>query len=183
VLSNRMFTLVDAADYDRVSAAGPWLAHKLASRGAARYYAAKRPVVRGVRKPLVWLHRYIVKARSAQDIDHKNGNPLDNRRKNLRPSGNCGNSQNRGKHGGKRPYSSKYKGVSHPPGAKNWRAMITIRGKTHYKGSHATEVEAARAYDAAARKHFGRFACVNFPRKGERGALAATPLHPAIRAS
>lgn len=34
----------------------------------------------------------------------------------------------------------------------------------------ARSLAAARAYDAAARKHFGEFACVNFSRKGERGA-------------
>ena len=39
------------------------------------------------------------------------------------------------------------------------------------------ELEGALAYDAAAREAFGEFACVNFPRPGERPArsLPAAP--------
>jgi hypothetical protein len=35
---------------------------------------------------------------------------------------------------------------------------------------HTDEEAAARQYDDLARKHFGQFACVNFPREGEQSA-------------
>ena len=101
-------------------------------------------------------------------VDHANGNTLDNQRSNLRPatqSENVGNSRKR------LNTTSQYKGVSWNRRKSRWRAVIRAGGRTRHLGSFTSEADAALAYDAAARTAYGEFACVNFPRPGERGAL------------
>jgi hypothetical protein len=100
-------------------------------------------------------------------IDHINQNSLDNRRVNLRV---CTNSQNMGNRPRTKGNASGYKGVVWSKKDRVWIGQLTIdRWPTEvYRGN--SKIKAARAYDDAARKHFGEFACVNFPRRGERGA-------------
>lgn len=112
------------------------------------------------------LAREIMSCPADMEVDHKDGNPLDNRRANLRICARMRNAQNKRKY---RNGSSQYKGVTFAQG--RYQAKITANKNLHYLGSFIDEVEAARAYDAAARFHHGEFACVNFPREGERGAL------------
>ena len=49
-------------------------------------------------------------------------------------------------------------------------AVIVVNCKQLWIGYYSGETEATEAYDTAARKHFGEFACVNFPRIGEQAA-------------
>lgn len=98
--------------------------------------------------------------------DHRNGNGLDNRRANLRPATAFQNARNARKKYS--PSSSRFKGVRKRAG--RWSASIRLEGREVRLGSFSDEAEAARAYDRAARQHFGEFACVNFPAGGrERG--------------
>lgn len=91
-----------------------------------------------------------------EQIDHKNHITYDNRIDNLRIVNNSINSHNRKKTFG----SSFYKGV-HRFGNK-WRSTIKHNGKTHHVGYFLEERDAAKAYDAAARKFFGEYASTNF---------------------
>ena len=105
------------------------------------------------------MHRLILGCGPGEEVDHRNGNGLDNRRGNLRPATHALNQANvrrvRAKSG--------FKGVSRwvRPSPRPWRAHITVKGRMKFLGAFATPEEAARAYDAAARELFGEFACTN----------------------
>jgi hypothetical protein len=129
------------------------------------HWHAARTVKRDGEKRTVYMHRQIMGEPVGLLVDHKNLDGLDNRRDNLRVCTKKQNAQN-----GLRRIkwkSSQFKGVSvsrHRTYAvgRPWRATITVNGKQEYLGWYATEVEAAIAYDTAARTHFKEFACTNF---------------------
>ncbi len=101
-------------------------------------------------------------------VDHANGDTLDNRRANLRAATAQQNARNCAKKRG----ASVYKGVTKGQRPGTWKATIKIGGITKTFPQRTAEEDAARDYDDAAREHFGAFACVNFPRSGERSASA-----------
>lgn len=91
-------------------------------------------------------------------VDHRDGNGLNNCRSNLRPANSLQNGRN------KKPGShnrSGCRGVS--PDRGHWRASLSIGGTAVHVGTFDTAEEAARAYDASARLHYGEFARPNFP--------------------
>jgi hypothetical protein len=115
----------------------------------------------------VYMHRFLTGAMPGQEVDHVNGDGLDNRRANLRVCSRQANSWN----GKKRcRSSSRYKGVTRRPSGR-WHARINVDAKQIHLGSFACEDMAAEAYDGAARKLYGEFAAVNFPMPGETSAL------------
>lgn len=63
---------------------------------------------------------------------------------------------------GPQPGGSQFKGVSWHKGAGKWQASIRYLGKSRGLGVFTDEVEAAKAYDVAAREAFGEFAYLNF---------------------
>jgi hypothetical protein len=92
-------------------------------------------------------------------IDHINHNGLDNRKANLRLATPAQNSRNR------RPVgrgSSQYKGVSYRKTDGVFIADIRAGRKRIYLGCFKREIEAAKAYDTAAKKYHGEFASLNF---------------------
>lgn len=112
------------------------------------------------------LSRLIMRPEDGLVVDHINGNPLDNRRANLRVCTVQQNNWNRKRRPGGR---SRFKGVTR--GTSGWIAFIAPNGSQKHLGTFATEEDAARAYDAAAAEAYGQFACLNFPNDGERSAL------------
>lgn len=58
--------------------------------------------------------------------------------------------------------SSQYVGVSRAEDAKSWKAYIEVESRILYLGSFRREVDAAKAYDEAARRYFGLIARCNF---------------------
>ena len=105
------------------------------------------------------MHRAIMDADKGMVIGHRNGNTLDNRRANLyAETRSQAGSRQRLRTGGR----SRYKGVTWDAPNRHWRALIQVQKKRIHVGYFDDEVEAARAYDTAARQHFGPLAVTNF---------------------
>ncbi len=107
----------------------------------------------------VSMHRLILKAPPNFEVDHMNGNGLDNRRSNLRLVTRTQNAQNRSQtKGSKLP-----KGVFYIPKMKTrkFRATIWANKKIHPLGFYETLEEAKEAYNKAAKQHHGEFARLN----------------------
>jgi hypothetical protein len=100
----------------------------------------------------VKLHRLILNAPKNKDIDHKNGNGLDNRKKNLRLCTKVENGINRGK---QKNNTSGYKGVWQIHNGR-WRARIHFKKSIHL-GYFDTIKEAHQAYCKASKKYHGEF--------------------------
>ncbi len=104
----------------------------------------------------------IIGAPKYLQVDHINGNGLDNRKCNLRLATAAQNSRNRRRTGGR---SSRYKGVSFIKSKHRYVAEITFNGRRMSLGHFKSEIEAACAYDKAAKKYHKEFAALNFPSK------------------
>lgn len=118
-------------------------------------YAIRRPYIRG-RKIIIFMHREILKPAYGLEVDHIDGNGLNNARSNLRVASRAENGRNihrvRAKSG--------FKGVRFDKGA--WRADISSdKLGSKYLGRFSNKLDAARAYDKAARTLFGSNACTN----------------------
>ena len=74
------------------------------------------------------------------------------------------------------PPSSLYRGVSRNRERQTWRAFIKKNRKSTFIGSFSDEISAAKAYDAAAIKMFGKFARLNFPEPGSEYADKTTAI-------
>ena len=106
----------------------------------------------------MYLHQFLLKTSDGLQIDHKDQNPLNNRKNNLRKCTNAQNSRN-----SKIPKNNKsgYKGVSWHKASCKWRAQIGYNYKCIPLGLYHCKDEAAKAYNEAAIKYFGEFASLN----------------------
>jgi hypothetical protein len=109
----------------------------------------------------VFLHREIMNAPKGLLVDHENRGGLDNRRSNLRLATHSQNCCNRPK---KANTSSRFIGVCFIKARRRWLVTTKDHGKCIFIGYFDDETEAAKAYDAAAKKYHGEFACLNFPK-------------------
>lgn len=108
---------------------------------------------------VVWMYVFGM-IPEGHDIDHINRDRCDNRIANLRLASRSSNNANRlGADGA----TSKYLGVSWSKRYNKWVAQITKNYKNKLLGRFCCEIEAAKAYDAAAIENHGEYARVNFP--------------------
>jgi hypothetical protein len=160
-LTRGQVALVDDEDYARLNGRR-WHAH----RQRDGKYCAWASVTRN--GPKLIMSRVILGATSGE-VDHVNGDTLDNRKGNLRPATHKQNLWNQARH---RDNRSGFKGVTFcnraPALRKPWQASLCVDGRSLFLGRFASATEAAQAYDAAARQHHGEFARLNFPTKRAR---------------
>lgn len=147
-------TLVDGMDYAWLSQ-WKWLYHHTGY--AARGERIKASTGKAKTK-FILMHRLINNTPKGLHTDHINGNPLDNRRANLRSCSNMHNQRNRKS---KRNTSSIYKGVFFIKAKGHWLAEIKVNKKAVYLGRFNCEEKAGQAYNAAAIKYFGEYALLN----------------------
>lgn len=150
-LTKGMVALVDDEDYQLISKY-KWYA-TLNEDG--KHYAKRRTST----KHQVYLHREIMKASSGVEIDHIDGNGLNNQKSNLRYCIRRQNAMNTIKR--KPSATSKYKGVCWHKGGKKWQSQIHPSGRSILLGLFKNEIDAAIAYNKAAMKHYGEFARLN----------------------
>jgi len=157
-LTNGGVAIVDNEDFEWLSR---WKWHKSSVPGRFNFYA-KRSKRIGGRVVSVYMHRELALVLGIPIVDHHDGDGLNNRRSNLRPSTAAQNSENSRKH---TAASSRFKGVYWHTSTGKWRATIRPGSYQKHLGYFVDEVAAARAYDAAALVQFGEFACLNFSDK------------------
>lgn len=146
-LSKGHYALIDATDASEI------LAYNWYFQGR---YAMRVEGPRNKRKYTL-MHRQLLKPPPGLEVDHVNGDKLDNRRANLRL---CTRSQNAANRPGLDGASSRYKGVAYEKRTGLWIATIN----NSYLGGFEREEDAAMAYDAAALERYGEFARLDFDR-------------------
>jgi hypothetical protein len=152
-LSRGVYAVVDDVDFAWLS---QWKWHCTKIGYAARTIRSKD----GGKKKCIYMHRLIMDAQPGFEIDHIDGDTLNNQRGNLRQATYGQNKVNTGL---RRTNTSGYKGVVWHKQCLKWKAEITINSKNRHLGLFSTKEEAAKAYDKAALENFGEFARLNFP--------------------
>lgn len=156
-LTRGLTTTVDDEDYEFLNQ-WKWQAHGK----APNFYAYRGKWIEG-KKRGIHMHRLVMGVTDPIiRVDHKDMNPLNNQKSNLRP---CTISQNNANSKSRKGSGSKYIGVcpyrKKPMSRLRWRATIGKDKKVYHIGFFDTQEEAALAYNNKAIELHGEFANLN----------------------
>jgi len=160
VLTRNQITIVDNNDFERLNR------YKWQTAGRNKLYG-KRTTAKGD----LYIHRVIMNAHDGEEIDHINGNTLDNRKSNLRICTHAENIRNKKS----KSKTTGFKGVTYlrdPWRKSKYRARVRVNGIVHYSKCFPTAIEAAKEYDVMARRFHGKFCSLNFPTNSGQGVFA-----------
>jgi len=139
----RGYAIIDDIDFDCINQYNWFLANGRAVR---------KDLDRGNKN--IYMHREIMGALDKEIVDHKNRNPLDNRKENLRF---CTSSQNSCNSKIAKSNTSGFKGISFIKKSKKWRVRINIKNKQIFLGTFRFKKDAINAYKKGAIKYHDRF--------------------------
>jgi hypothetical protein len=153
-LTQGKFALVNDEDYERVNK------HRWCAAKQGNVFYAQRCITLNKIERMEKMHRFILRIPFGErrEIDHKDGNGLNNTKENLRVSSRSQNTQN-----GRlsKRNTSGYKGVHEEKSSGKWIAAIMANGIRKNLGRFDNRQEAAKMYDAAAKILHGNFAKTN----------------------
>jgi hypothetical protein len=152
-LTQGKFTQVDDWSYDFLN---HWKWYAL--KNGNTYYAVRRNITVNKKREVIYMHHLIMATPIGLQVDHKDRDGLNNQEHNMRNCTSHQNCMNRGIFG-----KINYHGVVHDKRG-YIKAHIQLNGKGFHLGYFKTDELAARAYDEAAKKYFGEFANLNFPK-------------------
>ncbi len=152
-LTKGQFALVDDEDFEFLN---QWKWHA-SVRGELFYACRNRSLKEKMGHMLIYMHRVIINLDRGDktQIDHKDGNGLNNQRDNLRT---CTPSQNRINRIAPTNSTSGLRGVTWSKGRKKWVAQIKIDKKTVNLGGFTSKEDAHQEYIKAAKTYHGEFA-------------------------
>jgi hypothetical protein len=163
-LGEGQWTILDQQDYYRLNNFRWFL-----KGSGKKFYVLRSSKIDSVRTKMVSMHKEIMNPPPGLLVDHRNGLSLDNRRENLRIATHAQNSCNT--RIDKTKTTSRFRGVYLQKRSSRWIARIHFQGQRISLGIFDSEIDAAHAYDRAARMYHKEFACLNFP---EENSLSAT---------
>lgn len=108
---------------------------------------------------LVLMHRFIFDLDNDRQVDHIDGNGLNNQRSNLRIVTAAQQSYNKKK---QQNCTSQYKGVTWWSRDGTWKAQIMKNGVNYHLGYFQNELDAALAYDSKSKELHGEHGRRNF---------------------
>lgn len=133
--------MVDDCDFKRLNQF-KWYAHKRHNI----FYAARMARFSDGKRYAIHMHHEIIGTPPCGFMpDHRNGQGIDNRRKNLRFVTNRQNQQNQKNY----KSTSKFPGVCWDKARQKWKAAIQINKKTKHLGRFINEKKASEAYKQA----------------------------------
>lgn len=153
-LTKGQFTLVDDEDFEYLSQ-WKWKATKIKNS----YYATRSVHKKEGKFSTMFIHRIVLNVTDRNIlIDHRDGNPLNNQKNNLRPANKSENAANQKARSG---CTSKYLGVSWHKPLNKWKVNLQKDKVNRHIGYFASEQDAALAYNNAAKIFHGEFANLN----------------------
>lgn len=145
-LKDCLFAMVDDNDFER--------ANKFVWSSRGRYVCR---LIGAKKREVIYLHRFILNFPKNMVVDHVNGDGLDNQRKNLRI---CTQAENARNSSINKNNTSGFKGVIYDSHNKKWISQIIFQRQIHL-GRFSSKIEAAKAYNIAAKKYHKEFAKFN----------------------
>lgn len=144
-LTQGQVAIIDIEDYEKVKH-HKWHADRTSTN---KFYARSRINGRDIR-----IHRFLTNPLNTEEVDHKDGNSLNNCRNNLRVCTHLENMKNMSL---KKNNTSGHTGVYFSKERNKWQAQITKNGKVMPLGRFKIKEEAINAYETAAKETFGEY--------------------------